>query len=110
MINASSLSGELDGGTTGKRCGQKLRCMNQRGAIPEGESSKKHTETPVEKTDRRLVCPFLPVSWPFRVLSPYGSDLGQSPDPFADPDCFGGEVEEKRDFQGCFGVKRPIFW
>ena len=61
-------------------------------------------------SDRRLVCPFLPVSRPFRILSPYGSDLGQRSDPFADPDCFEGKVEEKHDFHGRFGGEHPIFW
>ena len=47
MMNASFLPGELDGGTAGKRCGQKLHRNNQREAIPEGESSKRYAETPV---------------------------------------------------------------
>jgi hypothetical protein len=62
MINASSLSGELGGGTTGERYGQKLHRNNQREAIPGGESSKKYAETLVGKEPTGVsFVPFCPL-------------------------------------------------
>ena len=74
MMNASSLPGELGGGTAGKHRGQKLRCMNQRETIPKGESSKKYAETPVEKNPTGVS--FVPFC-PFPGLSAFYHRMGQ---------------------------------
>ena len=84
--------------------------MNQREPIPEGESSKKYAETPVGSLPTGVS--FVPFC-PFPGLSAFyprmGQRMGQRSAPYADPDCFEGKVEEKRDFLGCFGAKHPIF-
>ena len=74
MMNASFLPGELDGGTAGKRCGQKLHRNNQREAIPEGESSKKYAETPVGNDPTGVS--FVPFC-PFPGLSAFYPRMGQ---------------------------------
>ena len=75
MMNASFLPGELDGGTAGKRCGQKLHRNNQREAIPEGESSKKYAETPVGNDPTGVS--FVPFC-PFPGLSAFYPRMGQT--------------------------------
>ncbi|MBR3077649.1 MAG: hypothetical protein IKH07_06965 [Oscillospiraceae bacterium] len=70
----SSLPGELGGGTAGKRCGQKLHRNNQREAIPEGESPKKYTETPVGNDPTGVL--FVPFC-PFPGLSAFYPRMGQ---------------------------------
>ena len=83
--------------------------MNQRETIPKGESSKKYAETPVGNDPTGVS--FVPFC-PFPGLSAFYPRMGQiwvkGLPPFADPDCFDGKVEEKRDFRGHFGAKHPI--
>ena len=74
MMNASFLPGELDGGTAGKRCGQKLHRNNQREPIPEGESSKKYAETPVGSLPTGVS--FVPFC-PFPGLSAFYPRMGR---------------------------------
>ena len=74
MMNASFLPGELGGKAAAKHRGQKLRCMNQREPIPEGESSKKYTETPVGKDPTGVS--FVPFC-PFPGLSAFCPRMGQ---------------------------------
>jgi hypothetical protein len=71
---ASSLLGELGGEAATKHHGQKLRCMNQRGAIPEGESSRKYAETPVGSLPTGVS--FVPFC-PFPGLSAFYPRMGQ---------------------------------
>ena len=74
MMKASSLPGELGGGTVTKHRGQKLRCMNQRETIPEGESSKKYAETPVGNDPTGVS--FVPLC-PYPGLSAFYPRMGQ---------------------------------
>ena len=73
-MNASSLPGELSGEAATKHHGQKLRCNNQREAIPEGESSKKYAETPVGNDPTGVS--FVPFC-PFPGLSAFYTRMGQ---------------------------------
>ena len=74
MINALSSPGELGGEAATKHRGQKLRCMNQREAIPEVESSKQYVETPVGNDPTGVS--FVPFC-SFPGLSPFYSRMGQ---------------------------------
>ena len=74
MMNASFLPGELGGEAATKHHGQKLRCNNQRETIPEGESSKRYAETPVEKNPTGVS--FVPFC-SFPSLSAFYSRMGQ---------------------------------
>ena len=74
MMKASSAPGELGGEAAAKHRGQKLRHMNQREPIPEGESSRKYTETPVGSLPTGVS--FVPFC-PFPGLSAFYPRMGQ---------------------------------